>query len=474
MASPFNGELIHQNNDNSQHTKPLPNGKKFHVFISYSESDRSWVGTVIQHLQNDYNFKCFEHSADFIPGKKITENIEYAMSNSVKTMFILTEEYYKSYWCQYEVEFAIIKLLAEMKENVIIPVLKEDCEIPGYLRPFTYVNATGDINVWLPRLVSAMEAEGVQYNHDVDLTRVKDAVNRHRNLEILYKEKSQFSCSDPVFKSKYVPTSLSKDPVNINQQLYHDIIQKLSSSLLVKGRHCRNLWWPTTFFWAALFVTMNGFGMTFVILSVHYLILAEKLDEEHAKGKELDTTAEHPLYLYIVAGVVQSIGLFTIMWSIVCCYSEYKGKRQTHRDLREMNKRLLPSKVLVAYRRQRFLANFTIYFLFYDMTQCVNHIALEIHNRRIRQRQNGGEMEFIMNDGDDVHLLDDTTERSMNDDLQENITEHLLDLSSAYLMEYMNERLDLPIDSIRHASQAKCLCQFAESNNTDLDNVINV
>ncbi|CAC5385704.1 unnamed protein product [Mytilus coruscus] len=57
---------------------------------------------------------------------------------------------------------------------------------------------------------------------------------------------------------------------------------------------------------------------------------------------------------------------------------------------------------------------------------------------------------------------------------KENITEHLLDLSSAYLMEYMNERLDQPIDSIRHASQAKCLCQFAESNTANLDNVINV
>ncbi|XP_063402302.1 uncharacterized protein LOC134686559 isoform X2 [Mytilus trossulus] len=238
---------------------------------------------------------------------------------------------------------------------------------------------------------------------------------------------SQFSCSGPVFQSKYVPPSLSKDPVNISQQLYHDTIHKLSTSHLVKGRHCRNLWCPSTLLWIVLFLTMNGFGIVFIIFSVRQQALVEELDKEHAQGKELYTTAKNPHVLFIMAGVCQSIGLFTILWSGVCCYSEYK-----------------------------------------------NHIALEKHNKRIRQRQNGGEMEFIMNHEDNVHLLDDTTEIPMDDDLQERITELLLNLSSAYLMEYMNERLDLPIDSIRHASQAKCLCQFAESINTNLDNVINV
>ncbi|XP_052089227.1 toll-like receptor 6 [Mytilus californianus] len=144
----------------------LPDGKKFHVFISYSKSDRSWVGTVIEHLQSDYNLKCFDHSTDFIPRQTITKNIEHAittkcMTKSVKTMFILTKEYSESYWCQYEIEFAILKLFTEMKENVIIPVLKEECEIPGYLRSFTYINVTGDMNVWLPKLALAIEAEGV-------------------------------------------------------------------------------------------------------------------------------------------------------------------------------------------------------------------------------------------------------------------------------------------------------------------------
>lgn len=73
-------------------------------------------------------------------------------------------------------------------------------------------------------------------------------------------------------------------------------------------------------------MTMNGFGIVFIIFSVRQQALVEELDKEHARGKELYTTAKNPLVLFIMAGVCQFIGLFTILWSVVCCYSEYKVK----------------------------------------------------------------------------------------------------------------------------------------------------
>ncbi|XP_076078490.1 uncharacterized protein LOC143048596 isoform X3 [Mytilus galloprovincialis] len=380
--------------------KKLPDGKKFHVFISYSESDRLWVETVIQHLQNYYNFKCFEHSADFIPGMKITENIEYAMSNSVKTMFILTEEYNKSYWCQYEVEFAILKLLAEMKENVIIPVLKEECEIPGYLRPFTYINGTGDMDVWLPKLALAIAAEGQQYNHELALNRVRDAVNRNRNLDLLHEEKSHFSCRGSVFKWKYVPESLSIPPMQVSSELYNDIIKTISSKHLVLGRHCRNLWWPVI-----------CCVLTIVLLSLAIGIVMCVAD-----------IGDKDLKIAIIS-ILFGIPAVALLWLAGCGYSEYW-----------------------------------------------NHMASELHNNRIRDNQRREMVAVNMNDGDDDDeaLLDNTTEDSVTCDeqlLQETVTSYLLDLSSAYLMDYMNEKLDLAVDNKRHATKAKCICQFAESLN---------
>ncbi|XP_063405236.1 uncharacterized protein LOC134688446 [Mytilus trossulus] len=421
--------------------KELPDGKKFHVFISYCESDRLWVRTVIQHLQNDYNFKCFEHSADFIPGMKITENIEYAMSNSVKTMFILTEEYNKSYWCQYEVEFAILKLLAEMKENVIIPVLKEECEIPGYLRPFTYINGTGDMNVWLPKLVLAIEAEGEHYNHELALNRVKDAVNRNRNLDLLHEETSHISCRGPVFRWKYVPESLSIPPMKVSSELYNEIIKKISSKRLVLGRHCRNIWWPTILLAIVIVLPTLGVALAFIGISIN----------------ESDDNFIQLISILMVFPVV------VVLWLAMCGCSEYWGQREMRHTFQEVNRKLIPNKVMVTYKRQRLTANFTICFLFFDMTTCVNHMASELHNTRIRENLTRDMVVLPMNDDDDEALLVGTNEDSVTCDEQETITNSLLDLSSAYLMDYMNEKLEHAGDNNRHATKAICICQFAES-----------
>ncbi|VDI24466.1 Hypothetical predicted protein [Mytilus galloprovincialis] len=433
--------VVEEEEHHSVERKMVPNGKKFHVFISYSESDRSWVGTVIQHLQNDYNFKCFENSADFIPGRKITENIEYAMSNSVKTMFILTEEYNKSYWCQYEVEFAILKLLAEMKENVIIPVLKEECEIPGYLRPFTYINGIGDMNVWLPKLALAIEAQGEQYNHELALNRVKDAVNRNRNLDLLHEETSRISCRGPVFRWKYVPESLSIPPMKVSSELYNEIIKTISSKRLVLGRHCRNCWWPTMLLALVIVLPTLGVGLAFIGIAIN--------------GGTSD--------LIEIISVLMAFPSVAMLWLAMCCCSEYWGQREMRHAFLEFNRRLIPNKVMVTYKRQRLTANFTICFLFFDMTSCVNHMASELLNKRIRENPTRDIVVLNMNDDDDEVLLDDTTEDSVTYNEQETVTNNLLDLSSAYLQDYTNEKLEHAGDNNRHATKAICICQFAES-----------
>ncbi|XP_071137616.1 uncharacterized protein [Mytilus edulis] len=392
--------VVEEEEHYSVERKMVPNGKKFHVFISYSESDRSWVGTVIQHLQNDYNFKCFEHSADFIPGRKITENIEYAMSNSVKTMFILTEEYNKSYWCQYEVEFAILKLLAEMKENVIIPVLKEECEIPGYLRPFTYINGTGDMNVWLPKLASAIEAEGEHYNHELALNRVKDAVNRNRNLDLLHEETSHISCRGPVFRWKYVPESLSIPPMKVSSELYNQIIKTISSKRLVLGRHCRNIWWPTILLALVIILPTLGVALAFIGISIN------ESNDSHDSNDNLTQLISILMVFPVVA----------VLWLFLCGCSEYW-----------------------------------------------NHMASELHNTKIRENLTRDMVVLPMNDDDDEALLVGTNEDSVTCDEQETVTNSILNLSSAYLMDYMNEKLEHAGDNNRHATKAICICQFAES-----------
>lgn len=149
-------------NTNVLQIRPLPDGKKYHVFISYRDvdEDRIWIRQLILRLENSYHFICCDHVVDFEPGHKIIENIKNAVTQSVKTVVILTKEYVESYWCEYEIEYALL-LNMDKKERILIPVLKEECKIPDYLLPFTYIDAKGEIDTWIHKLASAIESEGM-------------------------------------------------------------------------------------------------------------------------------------------------------------------------------------------------------------------------------------------------------------------------------------------------------------------------
>ena len=123
------------------------------------EEDREWVRKLLNKLRSDYKSICCDHAQDFLSGRKIVENIKYAITHSVKTVIILSEEYNESYWCQLEIEFALF-INMDMGEQLLMPVLKEDCSIPDYLKPLTNIDGRGDMSTWLPQLVSAVERKG--------------------------------------------------------------------------------------------------------------------------------------------------------------------------------------------------------------------------------------------------------------------------------------------------------------------------
>lgn len=238
--------------------KPLPEGKSYHVFISYRDIDenREWVRQFISKLTYSYNIICCDHVRDFQPGRKIVDNIKNAISSSVKTLIMLTKGYTESFWCEYEIEYALLMNM-DMKERLLIPVLKEDCDIPDYLKPFTYIDARGNMDSWLPKLVSVIQSEG------------------HSNLEILYEDSSQFNCTGPVFRTSYIPQILLAEPINLPADFYSDIMKGITGTQIVKGRHCRSCWWPTIIFWinVLFFAILCGIYVGVDIFQSYYYLV---------------------------------------------------------------------------------------------------------------------------------------------------------------------------------------------------------
>uniref|UniRef100_A0A8C9AME7 Toll-like receptor 2 n=1 Tax=Prolemur simus TaxID=1328070 RepID=A0A8C9AME7_PROSS len=98
----------------------------YDAFVSYSEQDSYWVeNLMVQELEN-FNppFKLCLHKRDFIPGKWIIDNIIDSIEKSHKTVFVLSENFVKSEWCKYELDFSHFRLFDENDDAAILILLE--------------------------------------------------------------------------------------------------------------------------------------------------------------------------------------------------------------------------------------------------------------------------------------------------------------------------------------------------------------
>ncbi|XP_003417572.1 toll-like receptor 2 [Loxodonta africana] len=98
----------------------------YDAFVSYSERDSYWVeNLMVQELENfDPPFKLCLHKRDFVPGKWIIDNIIDSIEKSHKTVFVLSENFVKSEWCKYELDFSHFRLFDENNDAAILILLE--------------------------------------------------------------------------------------------------------------------------------------------------------------------------------------------------------------------------------------------------------------------------------------------------------------------------------------------------------------
>ncbi|XP_037686787.1 toll-like receptor 2 [Choloepus didactylus] len=106
--------------------KAPPRDICYDAFVSYSERDSYWVeNLMVQELEN-FNppFRLCLHKRDFIPGKWIIDNIIDSIEKSHKTVFVLSENFVKSEWCKYELDFSHFRLFDENNDAAILVLLE--------------------------------------------------------------------------------------------------------------------------------------------------------------------------------------------------------------------------------------------------------------------------------------------------------------------------------------------------------------
>ena len=80
---------------------------RYDAFISYAGEELLFIkNELVRELEDRRNLKLSVHQRDFMAGNPIAENIVDAVTNSRKTVLILTDNFLKSDWCVYEFRMA--------------------------------------------------------------------------------------------------------------------------------------------------------------------------------------------------------------------------------------------------------------------------------------------------------------------------------------------------------------------------------
>ena len=125
------------------------NPYEYDVFISYSTQDQ-WVrGELLRRLE-EAGLKCCIDYRDFEIGAPAIKELERAATTSRKTLLVLTPNYLQSKWTEFE-RYLLQTPDPLNKDLRIIPLLKEQCELPpsiGYLTYLNFVDPDDPIFAW--------------------------------------------------------------------------------------------------------------------------------------------------------------------------------------------------------------------------------------------------------------------------------------------------------------------------------------
>ncbi|CAC5393363.1 unnamed protein product [Mytilus coruscus] len=95
---------------------------EFDAFVVYCDADRLWVhGVLLKQLENS-NLNICIHQRDFDVGETIMNNIDKYMAKSWKIIVVLSNNFAKSEWCQWEVDLVQERRRRQGKEVLILIV----------------------------------------------------------------------------------------------------------------------------------------------------------------------------------------------------------------------------------------------------------------------------------------------------------------------------------------------------------------
>lgn len=119
----------------------MPDEFKFDVFISYSSHDQAWVrGELLTRIEKT-GLRAFVDFRDFTRGAPSIKECERGVEKCRKTLVVLTPNYLKSGWAEFE-NIMVQTLDPANRDLRLLPLLKAPCDKPLRIGALTHIDFT--------------------------------------------------------------------------------------------------------------------------------------------------------------------------------------------------------------------------------------------------------------------------------------------------------------------------------------------
>lgn len=96
---------------------------KYHAFVVYCEADSEWVHkTFVRKMENEADILLCIHQRDFDIGETIIGNIDKYLRTSWKVVVVMSNDFAKSEWCQWEVD-VILERRRHLGRDVLVLIM---------------------------------------------------------------------------------------------------------------------------------------------------------------------------------------------------------------------------------------------------------------------------------------------------------------------------------------------------------------
>jgi NAD-dependent SIR2 family protein deacetylase len=136
------------------------------VFISHSYQDKKFVNQLTTRLRED-GIQVWTEEKELATGDNIQEKISDAIRKTDYFIVVLSKNSTNSYLVNFELSATRLKEISQ-EQNIILPVLIEDCEIPFSLRDRLYADFRHSFDEGYSKLINALKTQTTKKYQETD------------------------------------------------------------------------------------------------------------------------------------------------------------------------------------------------------------------------------------------------------------------------------------------------------------------